>query len=106
MNIQDERIQNACEHLALRAVADHYATLAQEAVQADHSFSDYLEHCLKAELDARRVRSQAMLVRLAGFPAIKLLDDFDFRFAKGAPKKTIQNLASLENKEKKHRKET
>jgi len=69
--------------------------LAQEAGQDDHSFSDYLEHCLKAELDARRIRSQAMLVRIAGFPAIKLLDDFDFRFAKGAPKKAIKNLASL-----------
>jgi hypothetical protein len=60
MNIQDERIQVACEHLALRAVADQYAVLAQEAVQDDHSFSDYLEHCLKAELDARRLRSQAI----------------------------------------------
>lgn len=95
MNIQDERIQSACERLTLKAVADQYAVLAQEAVQEDHSFSDYLEHCLKVELDARRLRSQAMLVRIAGFPTIKLLEDFDFRFAKGAPKKTIQNLASL-----------
>ena len=95
MNIQDERIQSACERLTLKAVADQYAVLAQEAVQDDQSFSDYLEQCLKAELDARRLRSQAMLVRIAGFPAIKLLDDFDFRFAKGAPKKAIQELASL-----------
>lgn len=95
MNIQDERIQSACEQLSLKAIADQYAVLAQEAVQDDHSFSDYLEHCLKAELEARKLRSQAMLVRIAGFPAIKLLDDFDFRFAKGAPRKTIQNLASL-----------
>lgn len=95
MNIQDERIQSACERLTLKAVADQYAVLAQEAAQDDHSFSDYLEHCLKVELDARRLRSQAMLVRIAGFPTIKLLEDFDFRFARGAPKKTIQNLASL-----------
>jgi len=95
MNIQDERIQSACERLTLKAVADQYAILAQEAVESDNSFSDYLEQCLKVELDARRLRSQAMLVRIAGFPAIKLLEDFDFRFAKGAPKKTIQNLASL-----------
>ena len=95
MNIQDERIQTACEQLSLKAIADQYAVLAQEAVQDDHSFSDYLEHCLKAELESRKLRSQAMLVRIAGFPTIKLLDDFDFGFAKGAPRKTIQNLASL-----------
>ena len=36
-----------------------------------------------------------MLVRIAGFSAIKLLDDYDFRFATAAPKKAIQDLASL-----------
>ena len=95
MNIQDERIQSACEQLSLKAIAGHYAVLAQQAVSDDHSYSDYLEHCLKTELEARKLRSQAMLVRIAGFPAIKLLDDFDFRFAKGAPRKVIQDLASL-----------
>ncbi len=47
MNIQDERIHSACEHLTLKAVAEQYAVLAQEAVQDDHSYSDYLEQCLK-----------------------------------------------------------
>ena len=37
----------------------------------------------------------SLLVRIAGFPAIKLLDDYDFRFAKAAPQKAIQDLASL-----------
>ena len=95
MNVQDERIQSACEQLTLRAVAEQYAQLAQEAAGDDRSYSDYLELCLKAEQDARRLRSQTMLVRIASFPAIKLLDDYDFQFAKGAPKKAIQNLASL-----------
>lgn len=95
MNIQDERIQSACDQLTLKAVAEQYAQLAQEAVRDDHSYSDYLEHCLKAEQDARRLRSQTMLARIASFPAIKLLEDYDFQFAQGAPRKAIQNLASL-----------
>ena len=36
-----------------------------------------------------------MLTRVAGFPTIKTLDDFDFGFATGAPKAQIQELASL-----------
>ena len=32
---------------------------------------------------------------MAGFPAIKHLDDYDFKFAVGAPKKQIEALASL-----------
>lgn len=95
MNIQDERIQSACEQLTLKAVAEQYAQLAQEAVRDDRSYSDYLEQCLQAEQDARRLRSQTMLVRIASFPAIKLLEDYDFQFAQGAPKKALQNLAAL-----------
>lgn len=95
MNLQDERIRVACEALTLGAVADHYPQLAQQAVDEDLSYVDFLERCLKAEQDERRSRSQAMLTKFAGFPAIKLLDDYDFKFAAGAPKKTVQTLQSM-----------
>jgi DNA replication protein DnaC len=95
MNIQDERIQAACSALTLNAVADHYPALAQEAADADASYTDFLERCLKAEQAERRSRSQAMLTKFAGFPAIKLIDDYDFKFAAGAPKKTVQTLQSM-----------
>ena len=36
-----------------------------------------------------------MLSRVAGFPAIKTLDQFDFKFAVGAPRAQIQQLAGL-----------
>ena len=36
-----------------------------------------------------------MLVRFAGFPAIKTLDEYDFDFAVGAPKTAIDQLATL-----------
>lgn len=95
MNLQDERIRSACDTLSLGAVAEHYAPLAQEAASGDVSYTDFLEQCLKAEIEERRRRSQSVLARLAGFPAIKLIDDYDFKFAAGAPKKQIQDLQSL-----------
>ena len=64
-------------------------------MKEEHSFADYLEHCLQVELHERKSWSREMLVRFAGFPVIKLLDDYDFRFATGAPKKQIQALTSL-----------
>ena len=36
-----------------------------------------------------------MLSRVAGLPAIKTLDQFDFAFAVGAPKQQIQHLTGL-----------
>ena len=46
-----------------------------------------------AWLDARRVRVREMAARVAGFPAIKALDGY--AFDTGAPKKQLQELASL-----------
>jgi DNA replication protein DnaC len=95
MNVQDERIEAACDALSLTAIARQYPELAQAAVDDDASYTDFLEQCLKAEQAERRIRSQTMLAKFAGFPAIKLIDDYDFKFAAGAPKKTVQTLQSL-----------
>lgn len=95
MNLQDERIQVACGSLSLSAIAEHYPALAQEAADSDASYTEFLERCLSAEQEERRRRSQAMLTKFAGFPAIKLIDDYDFKFAAGAPKKTVQTLQSM-----------
>jgi DNA replication protein DnaC len=48
-----------------------------------------------AERESRRARAREMFARIAGFPAIKTLDQYDFNFATGAPRKQIMELASL-----------
>jgi DNA replication protein DnaC len=95
MNVQNERIRAACDALSLSAMADHYPALAQDAAHSDASYVDFLEQCLKAEQEERKNRSRAMLAKFAGFPAIKLFDDYDFKFAAGAPRKTVQTLQSM-----------
>ena len=95
MNLQFERVVALCEALNLGGVATEFSALADTAVAEEHSYADYLEHCLRAEQTARLTRSRSVLAKMAGFPAIKLLDDYDFRFAVRAPKKQLQELASL-----------
>jgi DNA replication protein DnaC len=48
-----------------------------------------------AERESRRARAREMFARVAGFPAIKTLDQYDFSFVTGAPRKQIMELASL-----------
>lgn len=95
MNLQHERISALCEELRLCAVADGYPELAQIAVKEEHSLSDFLEAVLGAEKSARQGRTRSTLTRLAGFPAIKTLDEFDYEFAAGVPKATLQELSGL-----------
>lgn len=40
-------------------------------------------------------RSREMLLKSAGFPAVKHYEDYDFKFATGAPHKQLQELTSL-----------
>lgn len=95
MNLQTERISSLCDQLGLSGIAAQYPALSQQAAKAESSYADYLERCLEAEQQTRQQRSRAVLVKMAGFPALKLIDDYDFGFAVGAPKKQIQALTSL-----------
>jgi DNA replication protein DnaC len=58
-------------------------------------FIDFVEELLTAERESRRARAREMFARIACFPAIKTLDQYDFAFATGAPRKPIMELASL-----------
>jgi len=93
--LQHQRIEALCAQLRLQAVADVYANLADEAAQQEMSHIDYLEAVLRAEQASRQSRSRQTLARLAGFPAIKTLEGFDFQFATGAPRERIEALASM-----------
>ena len=95
MSLQHQRVVELCNELRLGGVAAHYTALAQKAAENSTSFTDFVEELLVAERESRRVRAREMFARVAGFPAIKTLDQYDFTFATGAPRKQIMELASL-----------
>lgn len=95
-DLQHQRIEELCQDLGLGALAGLYGPIAQGAAKRkEASYADLLEEALRAERDARRVRSREMPTRMAGFPAIMTLDAYDFGFATGAPRAQIQELAAL-----------
>lgn len=95
MNLQSERITHACEALNLPAMATEWSSLADRCVKQEQSLADFLEALLHAELDEKAQRSRSTLLKFAGLPSIKRLEDYDFSFATGAPKKQIQSYHSL-----------
>ena len=90
-----ERIEELCAALSLSAIGRDYANLADEAARKKQSFTDYLEKILQAEHALRQERSRQMLVKLATFPSVKTLEEFDFKAAAGVPKARLQELAGL-----------
>lgn len=94
-DLQHQRIAELCQELRLSAVPILYPGVAQAAAAKDASFADFLEETLRGERDARSARAREMFARVAGFPAVKTLDGFDFGFATGVPRPQIHELAGL-----------
>jgi DNA replication protein DnaC len=95
MNFQHEKIIQLCGELKLEGIKNEYHAICQQCAKEEKSFADCLEQLLKAESLARSIRSKTMLTRTSGLPIIKTLDNFDFNFAHGVPKKQIMELSSL-----------
>jgi len=94
-NLQHEQLELLCEELKLQNIPAHYLDMAQKAANDESSYLSFLTDILKAEQQARQSRSRQTMVKMAGFPVIKTLDEYDFNFANGAPKKAIMTLADL-----------
>ena len=95
MNLQIERIEAMCRTLKLERIAQQYSAIAQSITRGEPNYSDFLEQVLAAEIGYRTERTREMLAKLAGFPGVKTIEDFDFGFAVGVPKPQILELASL-----------
>jgi len=95
MNLQYERIAQQGQALQLDTLVAAWPDIAAQAIQQESSLADFLERLLACELDARRERSRSMLLKMATLPAVKTLEQYDFKFASGAPRAQLQELAGL-----------
>jgi DNA replication protein DnaC len=93
--IELERIDDLCQKLAMGTLATHLSHLSEQAVRKDWSYLEFFERMLQAEHRDRQERSRVQLTKIAGFPAIKTLEQYDFSFATGAPKSLINELTTL-----------
>lgn len=93
--LQHQRIAELCEQFRLERIAAEWPALAQKTIDDTASLGDFLEQLLKLEVDSRDERRRQTLLRLSGLPVVKTLEQFDFKFASGAPRAQIQELAGL-----------
>ena len=95
MNLQHERITEYCQYLSLYSTIENYGYLAKKAAESNHSFVDFLETVLSEEMTGRQQRRQSLLLRMAAFPTVKRLDEFDFTFNPSINQKLLLELSSL-----------
>lgn len=92
---RDERINGYFKALSLPAMRDSYKAEAENATKAKLSYQDFLIRLLELEIGQQHDRSVNRRIQMAGFPAIKRIEEFDFSYQPQLDEKLIYELASL-----------
>lgn len=88
------KVSHACEALKLSGVLQSYQSIADNCAKDELSHTEYLAKVLEYELQIREQRSSSLMLKIAGFPNLKKLEEFDFSCAK-INQAQIQELANL-----------
>ena len=89
-----QHLQAILERLKLTRVPERLDQLAEEAAKESWTYVEFLDRVLDVEVSARVERDVTMKTRLARFPFVKTLDQFDFAFQPALNEAQIRELAT------------
>lgn len=95
MSLDIERIRDKCAQLRLNGLETEFPHISDMAVKEELSYTAYFERLLDAEITSKDARSKVTMLRMAGLPAVKTIDSFDFKYAGGVSKAQIQELSTM-----------
>lgn len=90
------RLDKNLQYLKLPFIRDNYEKLAAQASQKHWPHVDLLDKLIDQEAAARRDRAIQRRIRLARFPVIKTIDQFNWTWPKKINRLQIQNLLRLQ----------
>jgi DNA replication protein DnaC len=89
-----ERVVRALGKLKLSCMAATFERLSEQAAREHWTYLVFLDCLLEAEVAARRERDVAMKTKLAHFPFLKTLDQFDFTAQPSINERQLKELAT------------
>jgi DNA replication protein DnaC len=89
-----EHLQAILERLKLMRVPERLDQLAEEAAKESWTYVEFLDRVLDVEVSARVERDVTMKTRLARFPFVKTLEQFDFSFQPALNEAQMRELAT------------
>ncbi len=91
----DTLLQEHLGYLRLTSIREQYEAEAKLAAEKQLSHVDYLARLIEGEAALRRDRSVARRIKMARFPVVKSLDEFDWSWPKKINRLQVQNLFRL-----------
>lgn len=90
-----QKLLNGLSDLGIQKMQEYLDYYIASVNQGEKSFSEALEELVDIEKKNNQVRREIANVKVANFPFIKTMDDFDFDFQPNVNKKEILELCSL-----------
>ncbi len=91
---RDAVINEHLKTLRLPTVARELAAAARRARDAGSDYEEFLRELIEVEVRVRQEHSAARLLKRAGFPDVKTLDDLDWPALEGVSRPKMMELAS------------
>jgi DNA replication protein DnaC len=88
------RVEERLLKLRLGAVAQRLDAILSQAARAEPTYLDFLDQILTEETEAKQKKRVAMGIQIAHFPAVKTLEEFDFKFQPSVDQKLVRELAT------------
>ncbi|ATB45979.1 IS21-like element helper ATPase IstB [Corallococcus macrosporus] len=92
-DIVHARVVEHLQRLRLGHLAERLDALLSEAARGEPSYLAFLDGLLREEVGAKQRKRVSMGITIAHFPAVKTLEDFDFRAQPGVDAKLVRELA-------------
>lgn len=92
---QTEQTQQQLRYLKLRFMLEQYQELAAQAAKKNWSHQQYFENLVQGEADLRWDNSIQRRIKMARFPVIKTLEQFQWNWPKKINRPQVQHLFGL-----------
>jgi DNA replication protein DnaC len=89
-----ERVAENLKRLYLGHAEGRLDALLSDAARKEQSFLDFLDAVLCEELSSKQRKRVAMGISIAHFPAVKTLEEFEFKFQPSIDQKLVRELAT------------
>ena len=88
------RVVEQLTRLRLRYVAERLDAVLNDAARTEPTYLDFLDGVLRQEVEAKQRTRTTMGLKIAHFPTVKTLDDFDFKFQPSVDQRLVRELAT------------
>lgn len=88
------RVVDRLTRLRLGHVAERIDSLLSDAAKKDSTYLDFLDELLNEEVASKHRKRISMHLKIAHFPTVKTLEEFDFKFQPSVDQSLVRELAT------------